>query len=78
MGSKNYLVKNQIKICCLTFPIQEQPKIGSSWDFELQKVYLIAILDFVFDENNEELTKYRYDVKLTDIQTHKIFNNRLR
>ncbi len=60
-----------------TFPIQEQAKKGSAWDFELNKVYTIAILDFVFDEDKNEKDKYRYDVKLTDIDTHKIFYDKL-
>ena len=60
-----------------TFPIQEQAKIGSEWDFELKKVYTIAILDFVFDEDSKDSEKYRYDIKLTDIETNKIFYNKL-
>ena len=60
-----------------TFPIQEQAKIGSEWDFELKKVYTIAILDFTFDEDKNEPEKYRYDIKLTDIETNKIFYDKL-
>ena len=60
-----------------TFPIQEQAKIGSEWDFELQKVYTIAILDFVFEEDKKDKEKYRYDVKLTDIDTNKVFYDKL-
>ena len=32
-----------------TFPIQEQAKRGD-WDYNLKAVYLVAILDFIFDE----------------------------
>ena len=60
-----------------SFPIQEQAKIGSEWDFELKKVYTIAILDFVFDEDSKDSEKFRYDVKLTDIETNKIFYDKL-
>ncbi len=60
-----------------TFPIQEQAQKGSIWDFELSKVYTVAILDFVFDEDKEEKDKYRYDVKLTDIETNKVFYDKL-
>ena len=42
-----------------TFPIREQAKTGSSWDFELKKIYTIAILDFVFDEDKNETNKFR-------------------
>ncbi|KXX67007.1 Rpn family recombination-promoting nuclease/putative transposase [Flammeovirga sp. SJP92] len=59
-----------------TFPIQEQVKKGTDWNYELKAVYTIAILDFVFDEDKGQ-NKYRYDVKLTDIETQKIFYNKL-
>lgn len=60
-----------------TFPIREQAVIGSEWNFELKKVYTIAILDFVFDEDQNEPDKLRYDIKLTDIQTKKVFYDKL-
>jgi predicted transposase/invertase (TIGR01784 family) len=60
-----------------TFPIREQAKTGSEWNFELKKVYMIAILDFVFDEDKDQKDKFRYNVKLTDIETHKIFYDKL-
>ena len=60
-----------------TFPIRDQAIIGSDWNFELKKVYTIAILDFVFDEDENQPQKLRYDVKLTDIQTKKIFYDKL-
>ncbi len=59
------------------FPIRDQAIIGSEWNFELKKVYTIAILDFVFDEDENQPDKLRYDVKLTDIQTKKIFYDKL-
>lgn len=59
-----------------TFPIREQAK-KANWNYELNAVYTIAILDFVFDEDKDEPDKYRYDVKLTDIETKKIFYDKL-
>ncbi len=59
-----------------TFPIAEQGKMGD-WDFELKAVYTVAILDFVFDEDRSDKEKYRYDVKLTDIETYKVFYDKL-
>ena len=55
-----------------TFPIREQAKQGD-WNFELSAIYTVAILDFVFDEDKTEHHKYRYDIKLTDIETCKVF-----
>ena len=59
-----------------TFPIIEQA-ISGNWNYELKAVYTVAILDFVFDEDKNDKDKYRYDVMLTDIETHKIFYNKL-
>ena len=59
-----------------TFPIVEQA-ISGDWNYELKAVYTVAILDFVFDEDKDDPDKYRYDVMLTDIDTHKIFYKKL-
>lgn len=59
-----------------TFPIQEQAK-RADWNYELKAVYTVAILDFVFDEDKAEKRKYRYDVKLTDVETCKVFYDKL-
>jgi len=58
-----------------TFPIVEQA-ISGDWNYELKAVYTVAILDFVFEEDKNDTEKYRYDVMLTDIDTHKIFYNK--
>jgi predicted transposase/invertase (TIGR01784 family) len=60
-----------------TFPIQEQAKKGSPWNFELKAIYTIAILDFVFDEDKKDPDKYKYFVKLSDIETNKVFYDKL-
>ena len=59
-----------------TFPIREQAK-RADWNFKLKAVYTIAILDFVFDDDKHESEKFRYDVKLLDIETKKIFYDKL-
>ncbi len=60
-----------------TFPIIEQAKKGTEWDFKLEKVYTIAILDFEFDDDKSYPNKFRYDVKLKDIETNKVFSDKL-
>ena len=60
-----------------TFPTREQAVKSTDWNFELKKVYLVANLDFVFDEDESEPEKYRYNVKLSDIDTHKVFYDKL-
>ena len=59
-----------------TFPIVEQA-VSGDWNYELKAVYTVAILDFVFDEDRDDPDKYRYDVMLTDIETHKVFYKKL-
>jgi predicted transposase/invertase (TIGR01784 family) len=44
----------------------------------LKEVYVVAILDFIFEEGRNEPDKYRYDVMLTDIETHNIFYKKLK
>lgn len=58
-----------------TFPIQEQAQKGE-WNYQLKAVYTIGILDFVFEEGKDE-EKMLYRVKLTDIETQKIFYDKL-
>ncbi len=60
-----------------TFPIQEQAKKGSLWDFQLEKVYTIAILDFEFDEDKKYPDKFRYDVKLKELEIDEVFSDKL-
>lgn len=59
-----------------TFPIREQAK-RADWNYELKAVYTVAILDFVFDEDKNDATKFRYDIKLIDNETKKIFYDKL-
>ncbi len=59
-----------------TFPIKDQAKKGD-WNFKLEKVYTIGILDFVFDEDKDTPDKYRYDIKLSDIETNEVFSDKL-
>ncbi|ACF14152.1 conserved hypothetical protein [Chloroherpeton thalassium ATCC 35110] len=60
-----------------TFPIQEQAKKGSEWNFELEKIYTIAILDFEFDDDKKYPEKFRYDVKLKELEINEVFSDKL-
>jgi predicted transposase/invertase (TIGR01784 family) len=57
-----------------TFPIREQGQKGL-WDFQLLPVYFIAILDFKYDEKEDE-RKFRRDVCLKD-QDGDVFYDKL-
>lgn len=60
-----------------TFPIQEQGKRGSDWDFELKRVYMVAILDFIFDEDKNQPEKFRYNVRLTEEESNELFHDKM-
>ncbi len=60
-----------------SFPIRESAHRGSDWNFELNAVYTVAILDFIFDEDKDQKDKYLYNVKLSDIETNKVFYDKL-
>ncbi|WP_300887268.1 Rpn family recombination-promoting nuclease/putative transposase [uncultured Phocaeicola sp.] len=57
-----------------TFPIREQGKRGP-WDYELKAVYVVGILNFSFDETDNE--HFHHEVKLVDLHTHKVFYDKL-
>ena len=57
-----------------TFPIREQGKRGE-WDYQLKAVYVIGILNFTFDDEDENY--YHHEVQLMDKRTHKVFYNKL-
>ncbi|MDR3366040.1 MAG: Rpn family recombination-promoting nuclease/putative transposase [Prevotellaceae bacterium] len=59
-----------------TFPIRKQAKRGT-WNFHLNAVYTIGILDFVFEEDKNDLEKFLYHVQLSDTETHKVFYDKL-
>ena len=60
-----------------TFPIQDQAIKSDHWDFKLHPIYTVAMLDFVFDEDKNPPDKFRYNVKLSDIETNLVFSNTL-
>ncbi|OAV65916.1 hypothetical protein Barb6XT_02200 [Bacteroidales bacterium Barb6XT] len=60
-----------------TFPIQEQGIQGEDWNFSLKAVYLIGILDFVFDEDKDDLSYYHHEIKLRDTKKCLVFYDKL-
>jgi predicted transposase/invertase (TIGR01784 family) len=48
----------------ITFPIRDQAQQGE-WNFKLEPIYFVAVLDFEYDEA-EERRKFRRDVALKD------------
>ena len=60
-----------------TFPIREQAKKSSDWDFNLSRVYTIALLNFDMKEEAFDKDKITHTVKLCDIETNKVFYRKL-
>ncbi len=58
----------------VTFPIRDQAQQGD-WNFRLDAIYFVAILDFEYDEA-EERRKFRRDVALKD-QDGEVFFDKL-
>ena len=59
-----------------TFPIQQQAQSGS-WNFCLKAVYMVGILDFVFDEDKADNDVVHHEVKLVDRSTGAVFYDKL-
>ena len=57
-----------------TFPIRDQAVKGY-WDYRLNAVYTIGILNFSFDDDDPEY--YHHEVKLVDTYTQKVFYDKL-
>jgi len=64
----------------ITFPVREQADKGD-WNFKLNPIYYIALLDFEYEERDEikkKKPKFRRDVMLLDIEDHEVFFDKLR
>lgn len=60
-----------------TFPIREQARRGGDWDFHLQPVYTIGLLNFNFAEGLDEAAHWHHEVKLMEVDTCKVFYDKL-
>jgi predicted transposase/invertase (TIGR01784 family) len=58
-----------------TFPIQEQA-IQGDWNYKLAEVFTVGILDFVFEESDNQIKEVRHVVNLKD-QKNKVFYDKL-
>ena len=60
-----------------TFPIREQAPKGAEWNFKLEHVYTVALLNFDLEEEAFDKNDINHDVGLLDKKTHKVFNDKL-
>ena len=60
-----------------TFPIREQAQRGGDWDFHLNSVYTIGLLNFNFAEGLNEAKRWHHEVKLMEVDTKEVFYDKL-
>lgn len=60
-----------------TFPIREQAPKGAEWNFKLEHVYTVALLNFDLEEEAFDKNDINHDVGLLDKKTLKVFNDKL-
>ncbi len=60
-----------------TFPVREQAPKGTEWDFRLERVYTVALLNFDLEEPAFERKDITHEVGLLDKKTHRLFNDKL-
>lgn len=58
-----------------TFALQEDALKGQKWNYELKAVYMIAVLDFSFDDSSPD--QLSHHVRLIEEQTKKVFYDKL-
>ena len=60
-----------------TFPIREQAPKGGTWDYHLEDVYTVGILNFVFPNGEYPADSFMHEIKLTDIEDKHVFYDKL-
>lgn len=60
-----------------TFPIREQAQKGNNWDFHLNSVYTIGLLNFNFAEGLNDAKRWHHEVKLMEVDTKEVFYDKL-
>ncbi|MDR1454355.1 MAG: Rpn family recombination-promoting nuclease/putative transposase, partial [Tannerella sp.] len=62
-----------------TFPIQEQAKKGANWNFRLNAIYTVGILNFEFRDGEKGWKEHPYlhHVQLSDTETKRVFYDKL-
>jgi predicted transposase/invertase (TIGR01784 family) len=59
-----------------TFPIQEQGEKRKKWNYQLQPVYLVNIVNFLLNKSQIS-DKYASYIRLSDRDTHEVFYDKL-
>ena len=59
-----------------TTPIHQQAPKGK-WDYHLENVYTVGILNFEFPNNEYPANSYRHEIKLKDVEDNHVFYDKL-
>ena len=59
-----------------TTPIRDQAKKGK-WDYHLENVYAVGILNFMFPDNEYPADNYPHVIKLKDVEDNHVFYDKL-
>ena len=59
-----------------TYPIREQAPKGS-WDYRLENVYTVGLLNFTFPEDEYPADSFLHEVKLKDVEDNHVFYDKL-
>ncbi|MBR6919933.1 MAG: PD-(D/E)XK nuclease family transposase, partial [Bacteroidales bacterium] len=59
-----------------TTPIRQQAPKGP-WNYHLENVYTVGILNFVFPDGEYPVDSYRHEIKLKDVEDHHVFYDKL-
>jgi predicted transposase/invertase (TIGR01784 family) len=60
-----------------TFAIREQAVKGQKWDYRLDDVYTVGVLNFTFPGDEYPVEKFRHEIKLKDIEDNHVFYDKL-
>ena len=60
-----------------TFPIREQAPKGGTWDYRLEDVYTVGILNFTFPGDEYPADSFIHEIKLTDVEDKHVFYDKL-
>ncbi len=60
-----------------TFAIREQAPKGQQWDYHLEDVYTVGVLNFKFPNDEYPADSYRHEIKLKDVADNHVFYDKL-
>ena len=60
-----------------TFAIREQAPKGKDWDYHLEDVYTVGVLNFKFPGDEYPAGSYRHEIKLKDVEDNHVFYEKL-